>query len=85
MSSEGDKREGSLEAPVRHPIEWQSPEYYEEGALFGELTRVFGRVQHTKLHPVPWRRQVGGVFGPQAQGLRALASEAGQRSRHRGH
>jgi len=34
-------REGSLEAPTRHPIEWQSPEYYDAGALERELDRVF--------------------------------------------
>ncbi|MDH3748690.1 MAG: heterodisulfide reductase-related iron-sulfur binding cluster [Gammaproteobacteria bacterium] len=39
MSS--DKREGSLEAPTRHPIDWQSDEYYNDGALFAELERVF--------------------------------------------
>ncbi|HEU4618642.1 MAG TPA: heterodisulfide reductase-related iron-sulfur binding cluster [Gammaproteobacteria bacterium] len=33
--------EGSLDAPTRHPIDWQSPEYTDEGALFAELTRVF--------------------------------------------
>ncbi len=41
MSADGDKREGSLEAPVRHPIEWRSPGYYDENSLFDELTRVF--------------------------------------------
>jgi Fe-S oxidoreductase len=35
------KREGSLEAPTRHPIAWQEAEYYEEGKLVGELERVF--------------------------------------------
>jgi glycerol-3-phosphate dehydrogenase subunit C len=34
-------REGSLEAPTRHPIDWQNPAYGEEGALFAELERVF--------------------------------------------
>lgn len=34
-------REGSLEAPTRHPIDWQSPSFYDEGALFQELERVF--------------------------------------------
>jgi len=41
MATSGDKREGSLEAPVRHPIEWRDPSYYDESALFGELERVF--------------------------------------------
>jgi Fe-S oxidoreductase len=34
-------REGSLEAPTRHPIEWRNPEYYDEGAIFKEMERVF--------------------------------------------
>ncbi len=35
------KREGSLEAPTRHPIDWRSDEFYDDGALFAELERVF--------------------------------------------
>ncbi len=38
--SEG-KREGSLEAPTRHPLDWQSEEFYDEAPLFEELERVF--------------------------------------------
>lgn len=34
-------REGSLEAPTRHPIDWQNPEFYSEESLFKELERVF--------------------------------------------
>ena len=34
-------REGSLEAPTRHPIPWKEPAFYDEGALFKELERVF--------------------------------------------
>jgi len=33
--------EGSLEAPIRHPIDWRSEEYCDEQALFQELERVF--------------------------------------------
>lgn len=33
--------EGSLEAPVRHPIPWESPDFYDEAALDAELRRVF--------------------------------------------
>lgn len=33
--------EGSLEAPVRHPIAWQDPEFYDEAKLDEELRRVF--------------------------------------------
>ena len=34
-------REGSLEAPIRHPIDWRNPEYYDETSLFQELERVY--------------------------------------------
>lgn len=34
-------REGSLEAPIRHPIDWKTPEFYDEDALNTELERVF--------------------------------------------
>ena len=36
-----DKREGSLEAPTRHPLDWQSEEFYDEASLNEELERVF--------------------------------------------
>ena len=34
-------REGNLEAPTRHPLDWKNPEFYDEEALFTELERVF--------------------------------------------
>jgi Fe-S oxidoreductase len=34
-------REGSLEAPTRHPLDWKNPAFYDEAALEKELTRVF--------------------------------------------
>ena len=34
-------REGSLEAPVRHPIDWQDPEFADLDKLDEELRRVF--------------------------------------------
>jgi glycerol-3-phosphate dehydrogenase subunit C len=34
-------REGNLEAPTRHPIDWKSPDYYDEEAAFKELERIF--------------------------------------------
>jgi Fe-S oxidoreductase len=34
-------REGNLEAPTRHPLDWQNPEFYDEQALFHEMERVF--------------------------------------------
>ncbi len=36
-----DRREGSLDAPQRHPLDWKSPEFHDEAALFAELERVF--------------------------------------------
>ena len=36
-----NNREGSLEAPTRHPLDWQSDEFYDEPKLFDELERVF--------------------------------------------
>ncbi len=34
-------REGSLEAPTRHPVAWREPEFTDSEALFAELERVF--------------------------------------------
>lgn len=34
-------REGSLEAPTRHPIDWNSPDFYNEEKPLDELHRVY--------------------------------------------
>jgi len=34
-------REGSLEAPTRHPLAWQDPEFYDEAKLDAEMRRIF--------------------------------------------
>jgi glycerol-3-phosphate dehydrogenase subunit C len=34
-------REGSLEAPTRHPVDWTDPKFYDEADLFKELERVY--------------------------------------------
>jgi glycerol-3-phosphate dehydrogenase subunit C len=34
-------REGSLEAPTRHPLDWRSADFHDEGKLEKELERVF--------------------------------------------
>jgi Fe-S oxidoreductase len=34
-------REGSLEAPTRHPLDWKSEAFYDEKSLERELERVF--------------------------------------------
>ena len=39
-SQEG-RREGSLEAPTRHPLAWRTDAFYDSGALEKELERVF--------------------------------------------
>jgi len=36
-----EKREGSLEAPMRHPVAWKTDEFYDRAALTDELERVF--------------------------------------------
>lgn len=40
-SDANSRREGSLEAPTRHPVDWQNPAFYHEASLFQELERVF--------------------------------------------
>ncbi|HEV7914880.1 MAG TPA: heterodisulfide reductase-related iron-sulfur binding cluster [Albitalea sp.] len=34
-------REGNLQAPTRHPIDWKAADYYDEAACNKELERVF--------------------------------------------
>jgi Fe-S oxidoreductase len=34
-------REGSLEAPTRHPLDWQNADFYDQASLEMELERVF--------------------------------------------
>lgn len=34
-------REGGLEAPVRHALDWRNPDFYDEALLDAELRRVF--------------------------------------------
>ena len=34
-------REGSLEAPTRHPIDWKNPAYYDEPKILAEAERIF--------------------------------------------
>ena len=34
-------REGSLEAPTRHPLDWKGKEFYDEKSCFDEMERVF--------------------------------------------
>jgi glycerol-3-phosphate dehydrogenase subunit C len=41
MADAKTPREGSLEAPTRHPIDWRSADFTDAAALDAELTRVF--------------------------------------------
>tara|TARA_E500000178_G_scaffold356191_3_gene432348 strand:+ start:17209 stop:18555 length:1347 start_codon:yes stop_codon:yes gene_type:complete len=34
-------REGSLQAPTRHPVDWKSQEFYDEKACLDEMERIF--------------------------------------------
>ena len=34
-------REGSLDAPTRHPIEWQNEDFYDAAKIDAEMHRVF--------------------------------------------
>ncbi len=34
-------REGNLEAPTRHPIDWMNPDFYDEALALKEMERVF--------------------------------------------
>jgi len=34
-------REGSLEAPTRHPLDWTNPDFYNEEMLLEEMERIF--------------------------------------------
>jgi Fe-S oxidoreductase len=34
-------REGNLQAPTRHPLDWQNPEFYDEASAMKEMERVF--------------------------------------------
>jgi glycerol-3-phosphate dehydrogenase subunit C len=34
-------REGSLEAPTRHPLDWRNPDFYDQASADAELERVF--------------------------------------------
>ena len=34
-------REGNLEAPTRHPVDWKNPAFYEQAACETEMERIF--------------------------------------------
>jgi Fe-S oxidoreductase len=34
-------REGNLQAPIRHPIDWKGADYYDEDAALREMERIF--------------------------------------------
>jgi len=37
----GPAREGKLEAPTRHPLDWLKPDFYDQESMFKEMERVF--------------------------------------------
>jgi len=39
--TDSESREGSLEAPTRHSLDWQSDDFYDSTSLEAELERVF--------------------------------------------
>ncbi len=41
MAGPTGQREGNLEAPTRHPIDWKNPDYYDEAKVFAEMERIF--------------------------------------------
>jgi glycerol-3-phosphate dehydrogenase subunit C len=41
MAAPTGAREGNLEAPTRHPLDWKSAEFYDEASLYKEMERVF--------------------------------------------
>jgi Fe-S oxidoreductase len=41
MGAPTGTREGSLEAPTRHPLDWKSPDFWDQESLDKELERVF--------------------------------------------
>jgi Fe-S oxidoreductase len=41
MTAREGSREGSLEAPTRHALDWRNPQFYDEADAFKELERVF--------------------------------------------
>ena len=34
-------REGNLDAPTRHPLDWRNPDFYNEDSLYKEMERIF--------------------------------------------
>lgn len=34
-------KEGNLQAPIRHPLDWHNPDFYDSESLFTEMERVF--------------------------------------------
>ncbi len=41
MAEQRSNREGSLDAPTRHPLDWKNPQFHDQGAIDKELERVY--------------------------------------------
>ena len=56
-------REGSLEAPVRHPVQWKSPEFYDETALYKTGSNLFRETLNSgdPITGIPGETGLGGL------------------------
>ncbi len=76
-------REGSLDAPTRHAIDWRSPWFWDEATLDKEMERVFPHLRHgwppALLQSV--RIHFPAVVRPDRQWPRPARSTAASRSR----
>ena len=52
------QREGNLEAPTRHPLDWKGAAFYDEGKAFEELERVFDNLV---LNAIQYNHETGTV------------------------
>jgi Fe-S oxidoreductase len=41
MAGSKGQREGNLDAPTRHPIDWKNPDYHDQEKALAEMERVF--------------------------------------------
>ena len=48
-------REGNLEAPTRHPIDWKNPDFYDEGKALAEMERSRHSAVACPIWNWPWR------------------------------
>ena len=78
-------REGSLDAPTRHPLDWKNPEFYDEEKVLAEMERIFARHGLPReLTRLPFVVQAGarsidevvdGAQGPVERGIRQAGKQ----------